>query len=124
MTISEVCKKYDLSIDTLRFYEKSKLLPMVTRNKSGYRFYTESDCKWIEFIKCMRSAGIPIKVLQNYITLFHQGKETHQQRKQILQEQLLVIEKRMADIQDTHEKLAYKIKHYDDFMINLEEINK
>jgi len=62
MTITEVSKKYELSPDTLRYYERIGLLPSVNRNKGGIRDYTEEDCKWIEFIKCMRGAGLPIEV--------------------------------------------------------------
>ena len=51
MTITEVSKKYDLSQDTLRYYERIGLLPAVNRNKSGIRDYTDEDCKWVEFIK-------------------------------------------------------------------------
>ncbi|MGL4986825.1 MAG: MerR family transcriptional regulator [Treponemataceae bacterium] len=119
MTIGEVCKKYNLSIDTIRFYEKSNLLPIIQRNKSGYRVYSETDCKWIEFIKYMRAVGISIKVLQKYTALYQEGSETHAQRKQILQEQLDLIEKRMSDIHATHEKLKYKVEHYDDCVIGL-----
>ena len=63
MTIAEVSKKFDLSQDTLRYYERIGLIPSVNRNKSGNRDYTEEDCRWVEFIKCMRSAGLPIEVL-------------------------------------------------------------
>ena len=40
MTISEVSKKYDISADTLRYYERVGLIPRVNRNKSGVRDYT------------------------------------------------------------------------------------
>ncbi len=45
MTISEVSKIYDLSADTLRYYEKIGLLDFVQRNASGVRNYQESDLK-------------------------------------------------------------------------------
>ena len=69
MTIAEVSAKYGLSADTLRYYERIGLLPEVKRNKSGIRDYTEEDCRWVEFIKCMRSAGLPIEVLIEYMAL-------------------------------------------------------
>ena len=52
MTITEVSKKYGLSADTLRYYERIGLIPPVHRNSSGNRDYTENDCKWVKFIKC------------------------------------------------------------------------
>lgn len=47
MTISEVSKKYELSADTLRYYERIGLIPPVNRNKSGIRSFTEEDCEWV-----------------------------------------------------------------------------
>lgn len=76
MTIAEVSKKYNLTQDTLRYYEKIGLLPEVPRTKSGIRNFDEKSCKWIEFIKCMRSAGMPVEVLITYMDLFKQGKNT------------------------------------------------
>ena len=61
MTIAEVSKMYELSQDTIRYYERIGLLPSVNRKKNGIRDFTEEDCKWVEFIKCMRSAGLPIE---------------------------------------------------------------
>ncbi|MBP1309369.1 DNA-binding transcriptional MerR regulator [Paenibacillus sp. 1182] len=54
MLIAEVSKKFELSQDTLRYYERIGLIPRVNRNKSGIRDYTEEDCRWVEYIKCMR----------------------------------------------------------------------
>lgn len=76
MMISEVREKLVVSPDTLRYYERIGLLPRVNRNQSGIRNYSEEDCKWIEFIKCMRNAGLPIDVLIEYVRLFQQGDET------------------------------------------------
>lgn len=39
MTISEVSKKYDITADTLRYYERIGLIPPVPRTKSGLRVY-------------------------------------------------------------------------------------
>jgi DNA-binding transcriptional MerR regulator len=87
MMIAEVSEKFDVSQDTLRYYERIGLIPRVTRNKSGIRDYTKEDCKWFEFIKCMRSAGLSIEVLIKYVTLFQQGDATIEARKELLTEQ-------------------------------------
>ena len=54
MTIAEVSKKYELSADTLRYYERIGLIPPVPRTRSGIRDYDESSCGWVEVTKCMR----------------------------------------------------------------------
>lgn len=113
MRIAEVSKKYDLSPDTLRYYEKVGLLPNIHRSQSGIRDYTEEDCRWIEFIKCMRSAGLPIEVLIEYVTLFLQGDETIEKRKQLLIEQRVQLLQKMEDMRNTLERLNYKIENYE-----------
>lgn len=113
MIIAEVSKKYELSADTLRYYERIGLIPAVNRNKSGNRDYTEEDCRWVEFIKCMRSAGLPIEVLIDYVTLFQQGDETIGARKEILTEQRKRLIEKMEDMKKTIERLDYKIERYE-----------
>ena len=59
MTIAEVSRMFEISVDTLRYYERIGLLPAVPRTPDGIRDYGEKDLGWIAFIKCMRSAGLP-----------------------------------------------------------------
>ncbi len=124
MTITEVSEKFDVSQDTLRYYERIGLLPRVNRNKSRIRDYTEEDCKWVEFIKCMRSAGLPIEVLIEYIGLFQQGDETIEARKELFIEQRKQIIKRMEDMRKTLERLDYKITSYEQAIIDKEKALK
>ena len=113
MTIAEVSKKFDLSQDTLRYYERIGLIPSVNRNKSGNRDYTEEDCRWVEFIKCMRSAGLPIEVLIEYVMLFQQGNETIEARKVLLKEQRAQLAEKMEYMKKTLDRLDYKIERYE-----------
>ena len=72
MTIAEASRKYGLSPDTLRYYERIGLLPPVPRNKSGIRDYDEESCRWIELMRCMRKAGVQIEALIEYVALYRQ----------------------------------------------------
>ena len=121
MTITEVSKKYDLSQDTLRYYERIGLIPGVNRNKSGSRDYTDEDCRWVEFIKCMRAAGLPIEVLIEYVTLFKQGDETIESRKELLTEQRKLLIQKMKDMNKTMERLDYKIERYEQAVVTKEK---
>lgn len=121
MTITEVSEKYDVSQDTLRYYERIGLIPRVNRNKSGIRDYTEEDCRWVEFIKCMRSAGLPIEVLIEYVGLFQQGDATIEARKELLIEQRKQLTARMEDMQKTLERLNYKIEVYYEQLVGEKE---
>lgn len=58
MTISEVCEQFDITPDTLRYYERVGVIPAVGRTKGGIRNYTEQDIRWVENAICMRSAGV------------------------------------------------------------------
>ena len=117
MTITEVSEKYDLTPDTLRYYERIGLIPRVNRNKSGIRDFTEEDCRWVEFIKCMRSAGLPIEVLIEYVSLFQQGEETSGARKELLIEQRRQLLERMQDMKKTLDRLDSKIERYEQAVV-------
>ena len=120
MTITEVSKKYELSADTLRYYERVGLIPEVNRNRNGIRDYRPEDCRWVEFIKCMRSAGLPIEVLIEYVSLFQQGDETIEARKELLTDQRKQLVEKMEDIQKTIERLDYKIERYEQSVVKKE----
>lgn len=125
MTITEVSKRYDLSADTLRYYERIGLIPPVNRNKSGIRDFTEEDCKWVEFIKCMRGAGLSIEVLAEYVQLFQQGNSTIKARKQLLVEQRSQLIDRIEEMKETLNRLDAKIDGYEEkFIAKEEELKK
>lgn len=114
MTIAEVCKKYDISQDTIRYYERIGLIPKVPRTKSGIRDFDDISCRWVEFIKCMRSAGMEIEILLKYVNLFKKGSSTLKERKNLLEEQKQKLLKKQNDINETLERLNYKIELYDE----------
>ncbi len=113
MTISEVSKKCNVSADTLRYYEKAGLISCVNRTEGGIRNYTEQDCAQIEFIKCMRGAGLSIEVLKKYFDLFSKGKRTLNARRDLLATEREKLKKHLTELQDTIKRLDYKISVYD-----------
>ncbi|MCI9382400.1 MAG: MerR family transcriptional regulator [Dorea sp.] len=116
MTISDVSKKYGISQDTLRYYEKIGVIPPVNRNESGLRDYTEEDCGWVELAACMRSAGLPLDALTEYVRLSREGDTTIPERRQLLLEQKERLMIQLKAIQETLERLDYKISRYDKAM--------
>ncbi|MBO4591267.1 MAG: MerR family transcriptional regulator, partial [Eubacterium sp.] len=86
MTIKEVCEKFDLTPDTLRYYERVGVIPAVTRTKGGIRDFTEEDIAWVENAVCMRSAGVPVEMLIEYVRLYQEGDETFEARRNLLLE--------------------------------------
>ena len=122
MKIAEVSKQYGMSADTLRYYERIGLLPGVTRNASGVRDYSEQDCARVQFVKCMRGAGVSIEALIEYMQLFEQGEQTAAPRKALLEEQSERVEKRIADMQAGLDRLNGKIANYEDILATEREI--
>ena len=113
MTIKEVSQKYNISQDTLRYYERVGMIPKVTRTASGIRDYQESDLSWVELVICMRSAGLPIEAIIEYVRLFQMGDSTFQARLQLLQEQRETLLEQKEQIERTLDRLNYKIARYE-----------
>lgn len=121
ITIAEASRQYGLSADTLRYYERIGLIPAVPRNKSGIRNYDEESLRWVEFIKCMRNAGLSIESLVEYVALFQQGEATHEARKNILIEERAKLEIRIQEMLETKKRLDYKISNYTTALSKKEE---
>lgn len=114
MTIKEVAEKYDITPDTLRYYERIKMIPEVTRTAGGIRDYQESDLQWVELALCMRSAGLPIEAMIEYLQLYQKGDETIPARLELLNNQMEVLKEQRDKIEATMKKLSYKISRYEE----------
>ena len=121
MTIAEVSRKYDISADTLRYYERIGLIPPVPRTRGGVRDYGEESCGWIQLMKCMRAAGVQIEALIEYVDLFQQGDATLDARKALLVEQRDQLVSRMAEMQASLDLLNQKIERYEQGMMTAEQ---
>ena len=121
MKIAEVSEKYGLSVDTLRYYERVGLIPPVHRNDGGIRDYNELDLRRVDFIKCMRGAGLPVEVLIEYVALVQQGDTTIEARKEILKEQRDLVAARLAEMQKTLDLLEHKIEVYEKAILKKEK---
>lgn len=114
MTIKEVCEKFNLSPDTLRYYERAGVIPEVRRTKGGIRDYSQDDVNWVENAVCMRGAGVPIEKFIEYVRLFQMGDETIEARRDLLLEVRSGIQKKLDQYQETMNRLNYKISRYEE----------
>ena len=121
MKIAEVGEHYGIPLDTLRYYERIGLIPPVHRNESGIRDYNDLDLRRVEFVKCMRSAGLPIEVLIDYMGLVQQGDQTMEARREILKEQRVLLRARMREMQKTLDILDHKIEVYENAVLKKEQ---
>ncbi|APZ49816.1 MerR family transcriptional regulator [Jeotgalibaca sp. PTS2502] len=118
MNIKQAAELFNLTPDTLHYYERVGVIPPVTRNKSGYRDYQTRDLNWIYLVKNLRGVGLPIESLISFCAL-SQVRDTQyieEAQKQILNEQLEELDERLAELQQAREVLEYKIATYDDHM--------
>ena len=114
MTIKEVCEKFDITPDTLRYYERVGVIPEVNRTAGGIRDYQEEDVAWVENAACMRSAGVPIEMLIEYVKLYQQGDETLEARKNLLMEAKNEVQKQLDKYKATMDRLNFKISRYEE----------
>ena len=121
MKIAEVSEKFGLSVDTHRYYERVGLIPPVHRNDGGIRDYDELDLRRVDFIKCMRGAGLPVEVLIEYVALVQQGDKTIDARKEILKEQRALVAARLVEMQKTLDLLDHKIEVYEKAVLKKEK---
>ena len=112
MTIKEVCEKYAITQDTLRYYEKSGVIPAVTRSPGGIRNYTQQDLDWVNNAICMRNAGMSVEAIARYVQLYQQGDSTLSERHQLLcgERESLLAQK--AQLEEALNLLNYKISRY------------
>lgn len=121
MKIAEVSERYGISSDTLRYYERIGLIPHVNRGDNGIRDYGELDIRRVDFIKCMRGAGLSIEVLIEYMDLVQQGDSTIETRKEILREQRDLVIARIQEMQKTLDLLNHKIEVYEKAILTKEK---
>lgn len=113
MTIKEVSEICEISLDTLRYYERVGMIPPVKRTAGGIRNYTQEDIRWVELAKCMRSAGLRVESLVEYVRLFQLGDETFDRRLELLRDQRRELLEQRERIDNTLQRLEMKISRYE-----------
>jgi len=112
LTIKQLSNLSGLSAYTLRYYEKEGLIIGIRRNNVGHRCYSNNDMEWIEFLKRLKTTGMPIAAMRRFAQLRKQGNKTISARKKMLE---IHQQKVMAEISLLQENLAIitnKIKIY------------
>lgn len=115
MNIKKAAEMFDLSVDTLRYYERVGVIPPIHRNKSGYRDYTTNDLNWIYLAKSLRNAGLSVESLIEFAHLaqLRETENVEEAQKQILIDQLEELDKKLSEMREVRDLLVYKIETYD-----------
>lgn len=112
MAIQGVADRTGLSAHTLRYYERIGLIPFVRRAPNGHRRYSEDDVDWIEFLKCLRSTGMPVSDMQRYVELQQQDDDTFSERLELLKAHRRRIKAKIRELNGFLEKIEGKIGYY------------
>ncbi|MDM5227365.1 MerR family transcriptional regulator [Cytobacillus sp. NJ13] len=111
-TISEVAKELNLTVYTLRYYDKEGLMPFVERTPSGNRLFKESDLSALKVIECLKATGMPIKEIKNFIDWCSEGDATLQQRYDMFLERKANVQAQMEELRKTMEVIEHKCLYY------------
>ncbi|MCX7682405.1 MAG: MerR family transcriptional regulator [Anaerolineae bacterium] len=112
LTVQEVAERTGLSAHTIRYYERIGLIPSVGRAPNGHRRYTETDVGWIEFLKCLRSTGMPLAEMLRYVALQQEGEGTFQERLALLEAHRHRIKAKIEELNKLLERIEAKINWY------------
>lgn len=106
MKIGEISKLTGLSIDAIRFYEKSGLIKGPSRSESGYREYTLDSVEILNFISHCRSLDIPIAELKKLLKVRSGTAKSCREANEVINEQLLNLRSRIKELKNLEKQLA------------------
>ena len=112
-SIGEVAKLFDMPTSTLRYYEREGLFSNVKRSSGGIRVFSDAELKTLKVIQCLKSTGMEIKDIKQFLDWCDEGDATLQRRRDMFFERRSVVEKQMEAIQKTLEVVQYKCWYYE-----------
>ncbi len=123
MKIGRLSELTGLSIDTLRYYEKLGLIDPPFR-KGGQRLYEPDAVRWIDFLKALKATGMSLEDMKRYALMRAKGNTTAANRRVMLENQHVLVLKRIAELNDCATLLEYKIANYHDIEASHELADK
>lgn len=112
MRIAEAAEACGLSAHTIRFYEKSGMLPEIQRGADGHRHFTRRDVEWLTLLYWLRETGMPLKQMRRFTVLAKAGDAGIAKRRQILANHADELKAKRAMIEKCESVLAIKIASY------------
>ncbi|MQS75279.1 MerR family transcriptional regulator [Companilactobacillus halodurans] len=117
LKISEVSKKIDLPIATIRYYTDLGLVPSVIRDDEGQRIFDDEAIVWLQGIQFQRELGTPIPEIKEYIELSQKtGPIALQKRHDLLLKQYIRAQEQKSASQIRLDKLNKKIQLENDII--------
>lgn len=97
MTIGRLSRASEVSIDTIRYYEREKLLPAAARTAAGYRVYDQDSLRRLRFIRRAKQLGFNLDDIRNLLALTD-GDGPSAEVKQLTEQKLRLVEDRIKDL--------------------------
>lgn len=115
LTIQQMVQATGLSAHTLRYYERAGLMHQRVKriDENGYRLYSQDHILWFEFVKRLRSTGMPIRDIQRYTELSRQGEQSMPERLQLLREHQSRVQEHLLEVEQHLEAITSKIALYE-----------
>ncbi|MGI5132692.1 MerR family transcriptional regulator [Pseudonocardia sp. CA-107938] len=110
MNIAEAARQSELSIDTIRYYDKLGILGALPRTTGGARTFTEGDVGWLRILRCLRSSGMSMADLRRFVAV--DGDLEPGRRRELLEAHRDSVLDRMARTRQELEVIEGKIEAY------------
>ena len=114
--MKEACILTNMTYETLKFYCNEGLVPNVKRDRRNYRVFDEHDIKWIQSLNCLKSCGMSIAEMKQYLALCMEGEGTILERKVILAEKKETLLQSITELQKAVAYIDWKQRFYDDVL--------
>ncbi|WP_313179887.1 heavy metal-responsive transcriptional regulator [Stenotrophomonas sp.] len=106
MNIGQLAREAGVPIDTVRYYERQRLLPTAARSAGGYRIFGEQDLRRLRFIRRAKGLGFSLEEIAELLSLSDRHQQDMASVRDTAQARLLDIEQRMAELQRMQAALA------------------
>ena len=111
-SISEVAKKMEITIPTLRYYDNLGLFPNLKKNKSGNRVFSEEDIEVVRIIKYLKKSGMQLTEIKEFMEWCKEGDSTLDKRLNLFKNQKEKVIKQMSELQETLDLIEFKEWYY------------
>ena len=115
-SMKEACQQTGMTYENLKFYCNEGLVPHVKRDSRNYRVFDEHDIKWIQSLNCLKSCGMSITEMKEYLALCLQGKRSIPERKVILAAKRASLLRAIEELQQAVAYIDWKQGFYDDVL--------
>lgn len=115
-TMMQVCRKLDMTYQTLKYYCNEGLVPNVKRDNNNRRIFDEKDVNWIKDLSCLKKCGLSIQEMKEYLDLCLQGESTIVQRKEMLAEKQKALLVSIKELENSVAYIDWKQNFYDEIL--------